>query len=156
MTKYENKIVIVTGGFDPLHSGHINLFKSAAKLGSRLIVGINSNKWLLRKKGYIFQAFSERKLIISNLNMVNEVISWDDKDDTAIGAIEIILKKYQEKYKIVFANGGDRINNNTPELINYVNNKRIEFKFGVGGKIKINSSSDMISKIIKNYNKKIT
>ena len=86
MTKYENKIVIVTGGFDPLHSGHINLFKSAAKLGSRLIVGINSNKWLLRKKGYIFQAFSERKLIISNLNMVNEVIKiW----------IKIFLKKQE-------------------------------------------------------------
>ena len=72
-----NSIVLVTGGFDPIHSGHISLFKSASKLGKKLIVGINSDEWLIRKKGSFFQPFNERKIIVENLKMVNKVVSWD-------------------------------------------------------------------------------
>ena len=72
--------VIVTGGFDPLHSGHIAYFKAAKKLGDKLVVGLNSDEWLRRKKGRPFMPLIERKTIIENLEMVDEVISFNDKD----------------------------------------------------------------------------
>ena len=134
-----NKTVLVTGGFDPLHSGHINYFKCAKQLGNRLIVGINSDKWLSRKKGRSFMHFEERKTIIENLEMVDEVISFDDEDDTATQAIKQVREK-NPKAKIVFANGGDRKKENTPEE-NENDDDGVEFVFGVGGTHKINSSS---------------
>ena len=74
------KIVIVTGGFDPLHSGHIAYFEAAKQLGDRLVVGLNSDAWLTRKKGRPFMPMSERRAIIENLNMVDRVIEFDDSD----------------------------------------------------------------------------
>ena len=74
-------MVLVTGGFDPLHGGHIKYFQAARKLGHKLIVGLNSDAWLKRKKGKAFMSFDERKLIIENLSMVNRVISCNDDDD---------------------------------------------------------------------------
>ena len=79
--------VLVTGGFDPLHSGHLEYFKEAKKLGDELIVGINSDEWLTRKKGRPFMPFKERLAIIRALEMVDDVLSFDDSDDTACGAI---------------------------------------------------------------------
>ena len=87
MTAYINTIVLVTGGFDPLHSGHIAYFKAAKSLGNKLIVGLNSDEWLTRKKGKPFMPFNERIEIINELSVVDEVISFDDSDDTACGAI---------------------------------------------------------------------
>ena len=92
-----NKTVLVTGGFDPLHSGHINYFKCARQLGDRLIVGVNSDKWLSRKKGRSFMPFKERKTIIENLEMVDEVISFDDADDTPAGIIQTSREKIPSK-----------------------------------------------------------
>ena len=149
MKKVDKKIVLVTGGFDPIHSGHIKLFNKASILGDKLIVGINSDDWLIRKKGYFFQNLNERKIIISNLSVVNDTISWDDSDDTAIGAINLLIKKLENYTKIIFANGGDRVKNNTPELLHFLNNTKLEFKFGIGGYKKINSSSKIVSDIIK-------
>ncbi len=142
-------IVLVTGGFDPLHSGHIKYFISAKKLGDYLIVGINSDSWLIKKKGKPFLTLNEREIIIRNLKMVDEVISWDDEDGTAIGAIQKVLNKFTNE-KIIFANGGDRNKNNIPELDKFSFNKKIDFVFGVGGEDKINSSSWILS----NWNKK--
>ena len=99
-----NKTVLVTGGFDPLHSGHINYFKCAKQLGNRLIVGINSDKWYLVKGGS-FMALKERKTIIENLEMVDEVISFDDADDTAYRLLNKLKKKSEAKLS---PNGGDR------------------------------------------------
>ena len=82
------KIVLVTGGFDPLHSGHIEYFKAAKALGFLLIVGINSDAWLTRKKGQPFMPAQERKAIIENLYQVHNVIEFDDSNDTAIDAIK--------------------------------------------------------------------
>ena len=82
-------IVLVTGGFDPLHSGHIEYFKSAKKLGDKLIVGINSDAWLMRKKGRYFMPISERVQIIENLKMIDGVILFNDNDDSATEAIKI-------------------------------------------------------------------
>jgi len=130
------KIVLVTGGFDPLHSGHIEYFNSAKHLGFLLIVGVNSDAWLTRKKGQPFMPIQERKIIIENLHQVHKVIEFDDSDDTAIDAIRKVKEMYP-KTNIIFANGGDRTKDNIPEMIF----DDVEFVFGVGGDDKKNSSS---------------
>ena len=86
------KVSLVTGGFDPIHSGHISYFKRAKDLSNYLIVGLNTEEWLTRKKGQYFQSWKERAEIIRHLNMVDAVISWDDSDDTAKGAIRKCLE----------------------------------------------------------------
>jgi cytidyltransferase-like protein len=130
------KIVLVTGGFDPLHSGHIEYFKAAKQLGSLLVVGINSDAWLARKKGRSFMPASERKSIIENLYQVHRVIEFNDDDGSAIDAIRQVKAMFPRD-KIIFANGGDRTQNNIPEMV--VDD--VEFAFGVGGTNKANSSS---------------
>jgi cytidyltransferase-like protein len=130
------KVVLVTGGFDPLHSGHIEYFKAAKALGFLLVVGINSDAWLTRKKGQPFLPAQERRTIIENLYQVHKVIEFDDSDDSAIDAIRQVKKLYP-KANIIFANGGDRTQHNIPEMVF----DDVEFVFGVGGDNKLNSSS---------------
>lgn len=134
----DKKVVVVTGGFDPLHVGHIEYFKSAAKLGDVLVVGLNSDDWLTRKKGKPFLNWINRAAIISELKMVSEVIEFDDSDNTAINAITKAMTKYPEAH-IVFANGGDRGKDNIPEM--QFESPRVSYEFGVGGNDKMNSSS---------------
>jgi len=130
------KIILVTGGFDPLHSGHIEYFKAAKQLGNLLVVGINSDAWLARKKGRAFMPIAERKSIIENLHQVHRVIEFDDSDSSAIDAIRQV-KEIFPRDKIVFANGGDRTKDKIPEMVF----EDVEFVFGVGGTNKANSSS---------------
>ncbi len=130
------KIVLVTGGFDPLHSGHIEYFKAAKQLGNLLVVGINSDEWLARKKGKAFMNAVERKSIIENLYQVHKVIEFNDNDGSAIDAIRRVKEMFPRD-KIVFANGGDRTKDNIPEMVF----EDVEFVFGVGGTTKANSSS---------------
>jgi cytidyltransferase-like protein len=136
-----SKVVIVTGGFDPLHSGHIAYFKAAKELGEHLIVGLNSDEWLTRKKGRPFMPFEERAAIIKELTVVDEVIGFNDDDDSACSAIMQVLSTKGSDWTIVFANGGDRINTNTPEYKVYGDHSDVEFKWKVGGSNKVNSSS---------------
>lgn len=132
-------VVLVTGGFDPVHSGHIEYFKDAAKLGQSLVVGLNSDEWLTRKKGQPFMSFDERKAVIENLRMVDQVIAFDDLDNTACDAIQQLL---DDGYRnIIFANGGDRTNTSTPEYDRFEDNPWVGFAWGVGGEDKKNSSS---------------
>ncbi len=135
------RIVLVTGGFDPLHSGHIDLFNEAKKLGDKLVVGVNSDEWLTRKKGRPFMPFFERHKIVENLKMVDETISFDDNDNSASGAIFKLQCTSAHNKKIIFANGGDRSEKNIPELKLYGDHPLVEFVFGVGGDFKQNSSS---------------
>lgn len=135
------RIVLVTGGFDPIHSGHIELFKEAKKLGDKLVVGINSDKWLTNKKGKPFMPFNERANIVKHLDMVDRVIGFNDDDGTACHAIFQMLSTHGEETTIVFANGGDRGDTNTPEYNMYKNTYGIEFAWDVGGNDKKNSSS---------------
>ena len=130
------KIVLVTGGFDPLHSGHIAYFKAAKQLGNLLVVGINSDDWLTRKKGRSFMPACERKAIIENISQVHKVIEFDDTDNSAIDAIRKVKAMFPRDH-IIFANGGDRTRNNIPEMVF----DDVEFVFGVGGTNKANSSS---------------
>ena len=131
-------IVLVTGGFDPVHSGHIEYFKAAKSLGDILIVGVNSDAWLQRKKGQAFMPWYERASIIDNLKMVDFVYEFEDNDGSSIDAIARVRLTYPDA-KIIFANGGDRTKDNIPEMAYTDNN--LEFVFGVGGENKLNSSS---------------
>jgi len=136
-----SKVVLVTGGFDPLHSGHIAYFKAARELGDHLVVGVNSDEWLTRKKGRPFMPFEERAAIIKELECVDEVIGFNDDDDSACKAIGQVLATKGSSWTVVFANGGDRTNTTTPEYTTYGNANDVEFVFGVGGEDKKNSSS---------------
>jgi len=159
--------VIVTGGFDPIHSGHIDYFNAARELGDRLWVGLNSDEWLTRKKGQPFMCYKERLSIIENLQMVDRVIPVvnDDKSDDATGAI--FYAQSVGATDIVFANGGDRTAANCPEEDFYKHATNVRFVYGVGGEEKVNSSRWILQnwsmpttqrawgtyKVLKNYEK---
>jgi cytidyltransferase-like protein len=131
-------IVLTTGGFDPVHSGHISYLEAAKQLGDYLIVGVNSDMWLARKKGREFMPWRERADVIRNLRMVDEVIEFDDWDGSARHAIKTVRDRYPSA-NIIFANGGDRNEKNIPEMD--IADPLTTFKFGVGGTDKKNSSS---------------
>jgi D-beta-D-heptose 7-phosphate kinase/D-beta-D-heptose 1-phosphate adenosyltransferase len=131
-------IVLVTGGFDPIHSGHISYLKSANKLGDILVVGVNSDEWLIRKKGKAFLPWKERSTIVENIKGVSYVCAFDDSDGSAKDAI-IKVRQSWPKSNIIFANGGDRTKENIPEMD--IIDDNLTFAFGVGGEDKKNSSS---------------
>ena len=131
-------IILITGGFDPIHSGHIKYLQAAKELGHILVVGVNSDAWLTRKKGRSFMPLQERMAILRAIQGVDFVISFDDSDGSARDAIRMVRSSYPQD-KIIFANGGDRTQENIPEMD--VNDDRVEFRFGVGGENKANSSS---------------
>ena len=131
-------IVLVTGGFDPVHSGHIAYLEAAQQLGDILVVGANSDAWLERKKGRAFMPLLERTTILRSMRGVDFVMDFDDRDGSARRAIEMTRQSYPQD-RIIFANGGDRTDTNIPEMD--VKDSNLEFRFGVGGEHKRNSSS---------------
>jgi cytidyltransferase-like protein len=130
------KIVIATGGFDPVHSGHIKYLEEARSYGDKLVVGLNSDAWLERKKGRPFMPFAERQAVLQALRCVDEVVAFDDSDGSAVKLLENMRQSYSYA-EIIFVNGGDRTAANIPEM----SVKNVLFKFGVGGDNKANSSS---------------
>ncbi len=134
------KIVLITGGFDPIHSGHIAYINAARELGDLLIVGVNSDVWLRRKKGQEFMPWEERATIIAALHNVHRVINFDDSDNSAKDAIRKVRAIYPSA-QIIFANGGDRTKDNIPEMDLLNEMLHLDFVFGVGGEDKKNSSS---------------
>ena len=134
--------VLVTGGFDPIPSGHIALFKHAKAYGTKLVVGLNSDEWLIRKKGRYFMGYDERKEILLSLSCVDEVISFNDDDDSSNDAIEQLI----QHSPIIFCNGGDRGKDNVPEHDKYWCDARVVFKWEIGGNDKKNSSSTLLNK----------
>ena len=137
------KTIMVSGGFDPLHIGHLRMIKEAAQHG-KVIVVVNSDAWLLRKKGFIFMPFEERKEIIEGYAEVDRVEAVDDSDGTVCEALWRVKPTY-------FANGGDRTSNNTPEM-RVCEQLGIEMLWGVGGG-KIQSSSEMVANATTKRNK---
>ena len=136
---FYEKVSLVTGGFDPIHSGHISYFARAKDFSDFLVVGINTEEWLTNKKGQYFQSWVERAEIIRHLRMVDAVITVPDDDQgSACGAIAKCLEIADT---VVFCNGGDRGKTNTPEVDKYGEDPRVEFQFGIGGNDKKNSSS---------------
>ena len=133
------KLSLVTGVFDPIHSGHISYFTRAKDFSDYLVVGINTEEWLTKKKGQYFQSWVERAEIIRHLDMVDAVITVPDDDKgSACGAIAKCLEIAET---VVFCNGGDRGKSNTPETDLYGEDPRVQFEFGIGGDDKMNSSS---------------
>ena len=133
LTPYDT--VCVSGGFDPVHIGHLRMIREAAQYGNVIAI-VNSDKWLMRKKGYIFMPFEERCEILRGFSGVEETSEVNDDDETVCEALERLRPTY-------FANGGDRKTNNTPEM-KLCKKLGIELLWGVGGG-KIQSSSDLIS-----------
>jgi len=133
------KISVVSGGFDPIHSGHLAYIQAAKKLGEKLIVLLNSDHWLIKKKGKFFLPFSERKAILKALKDVDQVVAFDDSDGSCVNGLLALNKKYP-KDQITFCNGGDRTEENIPELAL----EGINFEFQVGGDDKKNSSSKIL------------
>tara|TARA_Y100000590_G_scaffold67022_1_gene72670 strand:+ start:4409 stop:4837 length:429 start_codon:yes stop_codon:yes gene_type:complete len=136
-------IILVSGGFDPIHSGHIAMIEEAGKYGD-VVVLLNSDKWLKNKKGKFFLPFSERSIIMQALKNVIEVISFNDEDKTCIDGIKKAIKKYPNQ-TIKFANGGDRNDKSTPETKFCLENKVLTI-WGIGGNYKKNSSSWILEK----------
>lgn len=133
------KIVLITGGFDPIHSGHIAYIQEAKKLGDILIVGVNSDAWLERKKGQAFLPMHERLAIVAEIKGVDQTLIFNDNDGSACDAIQKLKGSYSYA-TIIFANGGDRTAENIPEM----RIDGVEFVFGVGGFNKKNSSSRIL------------
>ena len=139
---WRRSIIVLSGGFDPVHKGHLRMFRQASWLGHQVIIGLNSDDWLTRKKGQPFMEFEERKEIIEGFKYVNQVLPFDDSDDSACDLIEKVDDMYDTDYLIYFANGGDRKVDNVPE-VDVCKELGIEMLWGVGGD-KIQSSSWLI------------
>lgn len=133
-----DKVVAISGGFDPLHEGHINMIEAAIQYG-RVHIYLNTDEWLMRKKGYVFLPFKTRARVLMAMRGVELVIPAMDDDDTVCES----LKTFKPD---IFCNGGDRIEDNTPEL-KICCDLGIQMKFGVGGE-KVQSSSELVKKVI--------
>lgn len=141
-------VPVISGGFDPIHSGHIALIEDAARKyeQSGVAVLLNSDEWLTRKKGKPFMPFAERMSILQSLKHVDFVTGFDDTDGSACDGL-LKLKKLLPHAKLVFCNGGDRTANNIPEM----KVEGIRFDFGIGGEDKRNSSSWILSNALALY-----
>lgn len=142
MKKYD--VVVVSGGFDPLHQGHVKLLKNAKTLGRRVYLGLNSDRWLVEKKGFVFMNWKERAYILDTLYCVDEVIGFDDRDGTAVNLLTRVQSLFPQN-TIAFANGGDRTAENTPEQ-GFCQAYNIDMLWDVGGN-KIQSSTDLLDRV---------
>lgn len=141
--QYKNGIIVaVSGGFDPIHIGHMRLFKNAKKLGDKLVVIINNDNWLKKKKGYIFMPQQERKEIIEAVGCVDEAVLTGHRPNPEDMSVSKELMKLKPQ---IFANGGDRKKDNVPEtaVCRKIGCKMV-FNVGKGGKIQ--SSSWLVKK----------
>jgi D-beta-D-heptose 7-phosphate kinase/D-beta-D-heptose 1-phosphate adenosyltransferase len=134
-----HETVAVSGGFDPPHAGHIRMIQEASQFGEVIVI-LNSDAWLMRKKGYVFMSWEERKEILEAVKGVKKVVAVDDTDGTVCEA----LKREKPTY---FANGGDRSDKNTPELT-VCRENNITMIWGIGGG-KIQSSSELVNRLRK-------
>ena len=136
------KRIVVSGGFDPVHFGHLKMLEEAKNLGTHLTVILNSDKFLFDKKGYVFMPFKERKKILLGFRSVDSVVRCTDSDNT----VRKTLEKLKQKNLVdIFANGGDRKNKNDIPEYRVCEENKIKMVFGIGGG-KIQSSSELVNK----------
>lgn len=137
------KTVCVSGGFDPIHVGHIRYLLAARELGDHLVVILNGDSFLMRKKGFVFMPSAERFEILQSVVGVDSVVLFESEQDTVIPALDAIRPQ-------VFAKGGDRGPGNTPEML-WCADHGIEMVWGVGGSDKPQSSQWLTSRLVKNW-----
>lgn len=135
--------VVVSGGFDPVHIGHVRMFQEARALGDRLVVVLNNDNWLMLKKGFVFMPEAERKEVIEAFRAVDEVVLTKHEAGTTDMSI---CKALEEIRPDIFANGGDRKLENIPEVAT-CEAIGCEMVFNVGHGGKVQSSSDLARKI---------
>ncbi len=135
--------VAVSGGFDPIHIGHVEMMKEAKALGDRLIVIMNNDNWLRKKKGFVFMGENERAIIVSAIRYVDEVIITNHPENTSDMSVCAELEKLKPD---IFANGGDRKADNIPEY-ELCNRLGIKMEFNIGHSGKIQSSSELVKKV---------
>jgi len=142
-----NKLVILSGGFDPLHIGHVAMIKDSAEVGD-VVVCLNSDDWLARKKGKPFMNWDERATIVFNIKNVIDVMHMDDSDGTACDGIRKVFEKYRDEYdQIFFGNGGDRNTGTTPSAEQITSEELgIGLLWELGGSNKPQSSSWILEK----------
>ena len=109
------EVIVLSGGFDPVHDGHISMFREAAQKYDHVIVGLNSDDWLTRKKGRAFMTYDVRKTILQSIKYVEWAMVSIDQDKTQIKSIEEVHAIYGATHQLMFANGGDQNNNTIPE-----------------------------------------
>jgi len=151
MDKKETIIVAVSGGFDPIHPGHIRYFKEAKALGDKLVVILNNDNWLLKKKKFTFMSQKERKEVLEAIKYVDEVIFSKHKHDPHDMSVTEELRRLRPH---IFANGGDRTKKNVPEDA-VCRRLGIKMVYGIGSGGKIQSSSWLIEKAAKNAPRKV-
>ena len=137
------KTIMISGGFDPVHVGHVRMIREAAQWGQVCVV-INSDAWLKRKKGYVFMTWEERAEIIGNIKGVIMVLNVNDAD----GSVCEALRRHRPD---AFANGGDRKKENTPEM-KVCEELGIQMLWGIGGTEKPQSSSWLVNKAMEQLN----
>lgn len=149
--KNNKKIVVaVSGGFDPAHVGHARLFREAKKLGDKLVVILNNDNWLIKKKGYVFMLQNERKELLEHFSSVDEVVLTSHEKNPLDMSVCKELKKIKPD---IFANGGDRKLNNIPEadVCQQIGCKMV---FGLGRGGKVQSSSWLLNKFLNSHKKR--
>jgi D-beta-D-heptose 7-phosphate kinase/D-beta-D-heptose 1-phosphate adenosyltransferase len=125
-------IMILSGGFDPLHIGHIRMIQAARDAAGLVVVGVNSDAWLERNRGFCFMPLAERCEILASVRGVTSAVPFRDDDDTAIDLIRRVHAMASQGSRIAFGNGGDRTAGNVPE-VEVCRNLGVELVFSVGG-----------------------
>ena len=150
MNKRKKRIVVaVSGGFAPVHAGHIQLFEEAKKLGDELVVILNNDNWLKKKKGFVFMSQQERKKILEAIRWIDRVVVSSHGPNPRDMSVNMELQKIKPA---IFANGGDRTKNNIPEVAT-CNKIKCKIAFNVGRDGKIQSSSWLLKKFLDNVKK---
>ena len=134
-------VLVLSGGFDPLHVGHIRMIQQARDMAALVVVGVNSDDWLMRNKGRVYMKFEERREIVASIRGVTSAVGFDDGDDTAVALIKMVCR-LSPGAQIAFGNGGDRTSTNVPE-VEICGELGVDLVWGVGGN-KVESSSGVI------------
>ncbi len=135
-------VIVLSGGFDPMHVGHLRMIQESAKMAQIVVAGVNSDEWLMRKKGYVFMQHEERVEMVQGTRGVSKAMAFDDDDNSACDLLRRVRALWPN-FKVAFANGGDRTSDNIPE-IPVADELGVHLIWGVGGG-KVQSSSDLVN-----------